>query len=585
MLLSLAPLVVAAALPAADDFVLRWHDLRAFFASNASTLPGVDLSLHLSSARIDALEPESYDVWTGPEARLKRDDAARLIQAAIDATPGAEVRSVVSRDGLVRVTGNEAAQAAAASAVAALSAAGADAAVVEVHRVDRDAIPSGAGAVLDRSAVAALLESDGVALAARSTARIGRDSRLGEPEIRSFVWDYDVEAAQGALGVDPAVSVLRTGLEVGARVDRAADGQRFVVQVWGRDGSIADPIRTIDLEALGGTPVELPEVATSVWAMSGIVEPGGAILVNDGDDGALLLRITGDAEAPAGLVPIGANAIPGMRPQIPWLPRTSPTGGLPIIDGANDALESFGFADVGAFEAVLSDAFIEVTVAGHAQRYGTSLVLTGPDEVTAPAREAARALAEALPEQAASIELRYDLVPAAELAAAIADPTAFAAAAESSISASSIVGGAALLVGGVETAYLQDFDVQVAQGAQVPDPNIGIAFDGFALWCAPLPGANDARPVWFDFQLHANDPETRTLELANYTPAPTDGAKDLPRAMGTFDRTLSVELPTTSRAAARTLLNVADGVWTNVTAQPMPGTDQALVVVARVVTR
>lgn len=575
----------------ADDHSARWYDLRAIVAAGAPAPAGVDLRLHLSV--FDGSSAEGPDVALGTESSLTMELCVAAIEAAIGADSAAKLVGIDARAGLIRVTGNDAAQAAAARTVVALGEVMDDSVNVEVFRIDDALLPHGMESVLDSATASELIEGlDGIA-AHRRSVRVGRSAGLGEENSTTVLYDYDVEIAQGAVATDPMVIALSTGFRVGVRVDRASDGRRLVVRVWGRDGELAAPLERFAIASMGDTPIELPEVATSMWTSSAIVEPGAAIVIDHDGGGrsALVIRVSAPkgSMAPAALLPLGELALRPMRPSVPFLAAASPSGGRPWprddMDLARGLAPRLHLED-GAPAAFIQVAFEEILQGGLALPFGSALLLPTPFATDGPAGEILEGLREALPVATTAVDLRYSVLPSSVARTELESGNlqALADSADGRLLGCGVDNDALMLVGGVEYAYLMDYDIQIAAGAIVGDPIVHHVFEGIAVWCTPLRNADGRISAWFDVQAHAPTPRMRSVDTSSYHPGGGDGDKDLPVTTGTFELDQKIQLPVTHRAAIRTLVQASEGEWSLVMAQPLTGTDTTLIVLTRMTT-
>lgn len=568
-----------------DDHVRRWYDLRAIISTSVTVETLIDLRLHLESAWIDALEPDFYDIPTGPEQILHMHESLEAIAAAVDAAPQADVADLTLHAGRLLVVGNEAAQDTVERAIEALHSAVSDTVSIELYRLDGDRIPLTTSAVLGAGAASELIARLGDSPVAVETLRTGRRARLGDSAVTTFLADYDVEVAQYMKAADPVVSVLATGIEVGVRVDRAADGRRFIIRTWGRDGAIDGPIRVLRLDAIGGAKIELPRVSTSLWTASAIVEPGGALVIDHDGGGrsALILRIpaSGVTVTPHALIPLGELSLPPMRPMVHELSAATPSGGAPRLENKGE-FEFVQWDDDYTLASLVEDALDNILANGVARMFGSALLLSAPETDTREAREAVDALQMELAIGTITVDVRYGYVAPRDVGPVLNEggAAAFAETATGRLLGAVIENDALLLVGGTESAYLQDHDIQIAAGVMVPDPIVAGFFEGIAIWCAPVRLGNDGVIAWFDVQAQASDGTPRGIKTSIFVPsAGVQG--DAARTLGTFEETLAIELPVTHRATARTLVESRDGEWTLVMARQLPGTERMLVVVAR----
>ena len=563
--------------------IARRYDLRPAVSVGAPPPPGVIMDLHVSTAAIDALEPDGYDVALGPETKLVAKDCLRAVEFAVASASGA-TESELDQDGRwLYLTGTEAAHRAAAAALHQLEALNLDSVDVEVLTVSRAGHEIESAGWLSAEATSALLTA---AEHHRSLlpVRIGRQATLNQTQTRSFLYDYDVEIAQGAVVADPVVSILRTGTHIGVRVDRAANGTGFIVRTWGRTGREAAPMRIVKLPVMGNTPIELPSVRSSIWTSSARLAPGEAMVVDAGTDELMLLRVlpsTGSTSMPP--VSLGAYALQPMRPNLVSLPRTQPSQGFSDPRGSIDDFGPKGLTALPDQKELLARLGLS-----NIHTVGTHLICPDGSSSAQQAAAAIQALSKGQPVVNYAIEVRYRVLDAAQATAIRTEPDWRAFAADpstQSLSSTTIGDDATLLVNGVESAYLADFDTQVAGGAVGPDPIVSTRFQGASIWCAPMKSSSGALRAWFDVQFQEERELPRTVNTVSYHPAPSSGNANDPRFQGDMRLDLPIELSTTESAGGVCLARLTDGAWGHVLTQPIGPDGRELLVIAKITTR
>ena len=565
-----------------------WYDLRPLAVLATEGLRGVDMRLHVSTARIDNIEPDMWDVPISVDEEVSLDDCISAVERAVSADPNAELEEVRVFRGRLQVVGNAAAQAIAKRTIGSLHALAAESVKVDVLRIGTERLPEGSGAILSPEETVLLFErAAGIPQLSQDMA-LGRRAILGQERTTSFIADYDVEVAQGAMVPDPVVSILRTGLSLGLRVDRAADDRRLVVRVWGRDGDLVLPMSSVAQPGFADAPIELPAVRSGVFVSSGLIEPGGAMVLSHGGGktGAMVIRITAgerSASYPSETVILGEHMLGDMRVNPLRLPQAAPSGGW----GSNDeqlAEQTAPWADDGVGARGFVDEVLDLPrLADSLVPFGSRALYVGADDERTQLRQSFSEYAATAPRHTFQVQAAYATVSADEAAAlrASGDYASFAKAAENRLSGAVLEGDTLLLVGGTESSYLQDYDVQIAQGAAIADPIIWTTFEGMGFWCSPVAAADGGMQAWFDITYHAPGATQRSMPIANYHANIGDASKDHAQATGRYKLDLEVQLRETRRAATRALITLDGADWRLVTSQPIAGTKDVLVVVAK----
>lgn len=565
-----------------------WYDLRPLASLATESLRGVDMRLQVSASRIDQLEPESWDVPISVDEEASLDDCLSAIEGAIAADPSAELEDVRLFRGRIQIAGNAAAQAIAKRTMASLVALTSESVQVDVLRVSAERLPEGCGPILSPAETTLLFERVGGIGQLSQDIALGRRAILGQEKSTSFVADYDVEVAQGAMVPDPVVSIVRSGLSLGLRVDRAADDRRLVVRVWGRDGDLVAPMPSLAKIGFADAPIELPAVRSGLFVASGLIEPGGAIALSHGGGktGTVVVRISAGERSvsyPSETVILGEHMLGDMRKNPVYLPQASPSSGWSRNDQqlaeqtapwTGDGIGASGFVDEILGLPRLAESLVP---------FGSRALYVGADDDRTQLRQSFAGYAATAPRHTFQISAAYATVSADEAAAlrASSDYSAFAKSADYRLGGAILEGDTLILVGGLESAYLQDYDVQVAQGAAIADPILGTTFEGMGFWCSPVAAANGECQAWFDLTYHAPSGATRAMSIANYHANIGDASNDHAQATGRYILDLELQLPETRRAATRALITLKAEAWRLITAQPIADTQEVLVVVAK----
>lgn len=563
-----------------EEAVARRYDLRGVLLSDVPVFDQVDARPQLSSARLEALRAETYDPGLGPVAALDEDEVVELLAAAAQrADPGA---STALRNGWLQVRSTSDGHAAVAQALRTLRAVAEESVMVDVHRLDDRAGLRGHGPILDARQAGELLRALRGTLEARQSVPLGRNVQLGDSGVISCLYDEDVSGAV-LHAFDPTVTVVALGLELGVRIDRACDGERYVLRTWGRDGGPEGPM---PLSRAGG-PVprvlETPVVPTARFCASGLVPPGGALLLDHGGGGGgavlLHLRTASRPAAPGGSVPLGTLALPPSRQWWTWAADPEPSAGL--RSSPHDPRIKTWMGEAGA----VFDEFADGGFGAEGLAFFGPTALPGvggPD-----AEELARVVAElrtAAPPRSITVDLRYGLVERGGLEAVLERGTLdrWAARAEGRLSGAAIAGETLVLVGGTERGYVRDLDMQVSfSGASPPDPIVSSIFEGVSLWCAPVVRPDGRIAGGLRFSLRRSPGAIRTVETQVLRGQWLDRGLPLPSTVGSHP----IGLPRVQRAVVVTVMDAVPGEWTLVSARPLGGSEESLVVAVRMEAR
>lgn len=584
---SLAPL---AAQDGGDEASVRWYDTRALLLPELAGPPFVDLRPHLSAALLYALQPDGFDVPLEDPTRFAELGVGDLLATLLGELPEPLDFDLDSREGVVRVEGSAAVHAEVARRLAELTALATAHVDVEVWRVPAVALPASARALLPRDSAEVVPAMQGAVLVARRPVPLGRAASLATPASESILYDYDVEVAQAALAVDPQVTIVRTGLELGAQVRLAADG-RLLVRAWGRDGRLDRPIREVDVAGFDGATLELPRMAVTVMAGSACLEAGEALVLGAGADAYVLRFQKGDGTAAIGaaaspFVPTGTLTATAARSPRLEVRQATPSGGIEPLD--RDRPSWLGELGAVLEPDELFDALRDLRDArglpGRMALLGDLVYVPDDGPLRAAIRDELAALAVNLASETFDIELRYGTLRPEQVASLdSADTAALAAQLPARLLGAARAGESLILVQGREAFELVDFDVEIAQASAVPDPVVAPIFHGVTVSCIPLraPDGRVAAALELVHQVH-RDPSRRTL-TADWDPEPTTTLDENPQPIGRLVRRNAIELPATTRVEVRATAYAADGAWCLVQLAPVGGgSDDVLAVVARI---
>jgi hypothetical protein len=581
-----ATYVLTALAPASsrqDEVLVRWHDARALLAPELTREPSIDLRTHLRAARLNDLEPDRYDIELEEPLSLVREGLGDILEELVLGVPGVEDLDIDERSGVLRVAGSALAQAEFARLLVDLSTLATDSVEVELRRLTSVAWGAQRGAVLDAAGAEALFAGGQTSLIARRTIPVGRSSALSTSAFESFLYDYDVEVAQAAVAADPQVTVMRTGIDFAAHVRVAADG-RLALRVWGRDGASEQPHRERVIPGFGGAALQLPRVVTQLFVGSAVIPAGGALLVGDANGASgFVVRVQrpNGASAPGGATsPFVACGEVALRAARTW-PRAphhaSPSGGWQPRD--DDKPAWFEDMDPLLEPEEVFDTFQDLCqergLEGRMRRIGAYIYVPDEGALRTATREHVAGLNGALAAETFEVELRYGELPSTELAGLVTKSTQegsfeplLARLAQRVLTAARS-GDSASVTQGVESFYLQDYDVEIAQAASIPDPIVAPLFEGLTFWCLPLRAATGEVVTTVDLVRHAAATTLREFGIADWDHKATTEVDKNPLPIGEFVLRNKVELADSRPVVVRNTTRTEDGAWALVVVAPI----------------
>lgn len=572
-----------------DEAVVRWYDVRAL--SNAHVEDrGVDVRPHLESSFLDQLEPDSYDVQV--EDLFSPEDYGweqLLLDALGDEWPDDQV-FIDERNGMLRVEGTAQTQAEVRTILAELSEELLRTARVEFFALRPADVPRGSGSVLSAAEVDALLAEAEPLDYAVASAPLGQRARLGRSGTRSALVDYDVEVAQYARMADPIVTVLYEGTELGVLVLARDDGG-FFVRLWGRRGKRAGEPREVRLAGLGDTPIELPSMWTSVSAASAGIPDGGGLLLGEdwSENGLWLVRVAGDGSdtADSGFVPLGELSAVPLVLGMPEPTLASPSGGFPEVDFSlseqlGDVAGEPSFAVEDLFERLM-DERDEHDLGGSLLLLGSDLYVRRSPALLEHVRTSVDAIRGEFTGPTVEIDLRLGLLDRATAIGLVRDGAGadLLEHLDHRVLGTARLGDTLVVMGGKESYYLKDHDVEIAQGSAIDDPVVANVFDGIALWCLPNRLLNGDLSLLVELAVQRLPGDVRPIPTIYWEPRdPTDASEEnIPT--GTFHDTALIEREATTRAGVRSRIELQNGSWKLLTASGIGGEERMLVAMVR----
>lgn len=535
----------------------------------------VTLPLHAAFAAIGSPEQS----WEMEPDGLSSDAAMELLSAAIGDQQW--VGEGVMRDvrgGRMWITHKKEILDRFGATLAYLERAATQSAIVRVYELPVAAVDTLPGQVILSARETSALLNAGKPTAA-SSVRIpdGGTQRIRSGRSHSFVADYDVEVASDAEIADPVVATLRAGLDVNVLMRILPTGQ-YYLRVGGRLARVLS-WRDHDPMSTWVGKLQMPRIATTAVAGTGLVEPGGSIALGlAGEHGGhlILVQVSGQPDTgavgnerlrvvPAGLVGEENWILPPMS-----VPGPVGTGKL-----NRDLDTSVGDKDA---DAILEGDHLSELIRRTVQPpiwdegEGVSLnyqrpyfLLVGPQGLL---NESQRLLAEVHRQvvQTRGLEFRAGFVSSADgvaIAAGKGDLKSVASTLKTKGCVATRVGDQFRLINGIETAYLKDHDPEIAEEATISDPQVDTFFTGLAI-NGHLTGTSQGGTV-----LHG--------EFVY---------RDLVESIASFHGNANdvglVETPVTTSWQGRVDLPLEPGSWMLVGVAPLQEEERSLVILARV---
>ena len=456
--------------------------------------------------------------------------------------------------------------------------------VAEVHLLPGTALSGGNG-LLRAADAERVLGDAGAHPMFVGTATVGVPLLLQANRDQRYLRDYDTEVAQASQIPDPKIDVLRFGDGFRLVFEHGLDGRLFATVLGATSRPESDPVvrplRTVDQKGLHETSlVQLPRVAVQEQATQALLGDGDALLFgpSSGPNGApaavwcVRVRRPHAAPAPAGedwaVLPL-ADLLARFRPQSTrhrWLALPGPREDDPtersFVEDREDVRARW--LDAGNLAAILRQS-LQGEVHRSLQLDGTLLSVAAPPAELAALRTRLDQLAVDCQRQV-SVELRWGRLDAKATATwldARADIGELAGRLPDACLAASIVDGWFGISVGREQSIVRDFEVEIAQEANTPNPIIEPLFTGFAVNGRVLPVDAASYRLQVQFGFAELDGDVQTFDLKN-------------------ERFGDIDLPRVRNLTFRMAPIVADNRWTLLQIAALPGIDQHLVLVGRV---
>jgi len=535
----------------------------------------VTLPLHAAFAAIGSPEPS----WDMEPDGLSSDTAMDLLSVAIGERhwqAEGVMRDV--RGARIWITHKKEILDRFGATLAYLERAASQSAVVRVYELPVAAVDALPGKVILSARETAALLNTGKPLAA-SSVRIhdGGTQRIRSGRSHSFVADYDVEVASDAEIADPVVAILRTGLDVNVLMRILPTGQ-YYLRVGGRLSRVLS-WRDHDPMSTWVGKLQMPRIATTSVAGTGLVEPGGSIALGlAGEHGGHLILVQVSGQPDTGTVGTERlRVIPaGLAGEENWiLPPMSVPG--PAATGRLNREIATNVGDRDA-DAILEGDHLSELIRRTVQppiwdeAEGVSLqhqrpyfLLVGPEDLL---NETQRRLVEVHQQvvQARSLEFRAGLVSSSDgitIAAGKGDLESVASTLKERGCVATRVGDQFRLINGIETAYLKDHDPEIAEEATISDPQVDTFFTGLAIHGHVTASSEGGTVLHGEFVY-----------------------RDLVEPIASFHGNANdvglVETPVTTSWQGRVDLPLEPGRWMLIGVAPLQEEERSLVILARV---
>jgi hypothetical protein len=322
----------------------------------------------------------------------------------------------------------------------------------------------------------------------------------------SLLLDYDIELAQGAAIGDPIVYEVSAGSRLHLQAAPVADGLALAL-TWKHGELVSDNRREIGLSASINTESgksQVFEVASRMQGYKlanrsagfGCMLPRGKVLAlrasTDQARGAtnevvLIRQVSGGltARAEFALSPSSKLVLADTGSAVP--PAVRAGGSLLYPNTVPPGLPPTGMYTAALLTSNLRESdhglVLDLMQRGEREHVGLSEIgrwavllpidLTAGEDGEAIAREQAEALATLGALAADMTQFGLELT--------VLDGRARVASATLPLRN----GTGAVVTLGMESAFVRDLDVEVAQFAAIPDPHVGVSFDGLALYVKP----------------------------------------------------------------------------------------------------
>lgn len=352
-------------------------------------------------------------------------------------------------------------------------------------------------ATADASTIAELVKNLPLLWKAHSTALSGQQVAMSQERFTSYIGDVDIEVAEEAKIGDPKTTTMFEGIRLVVEPHALIGTTDRVVKCQFAIGEKERDTEDVSTGVKSLSHIGIPHLRASSGAFSGRVKSDGALLLSlqsRGDSGSNLLLVvqTGKVGSPVGnevsagrtlLLPVSGMAGGSLRADSSLkFESEGDRGGYPNLEEYEEA-EDLGEMLVNLLRESIGDeldngdASIDLTDNGHSSGF---ILVHGSEKI----RTQARSLLITLQDhwlRTTEIKLRTTLEPAPATTTTFSElspttnqpgPTYHA------LTFPSLHGHTALIMKGVESAVIQDFDVEIASKSTLANPVVHPTFSG-----------------------------------------------------------------------------------------------------------
>lgn len=556
--------------------VVRVYDLRTLLLATGNMAGPSLLRLPLRDSCIGPAGEAYYRKNLGeryePELSLPGKRVQKLVEShllARSADPDAQVE--VSEQ-LLRVTAPEPLQKEVAAFLGWLEGELTRSVTLQLMHLPAAAVKVESAPSLSRSEVAALLKEHPPISILSTSARLGATAHLRGSRREQTVTDQDVEVSEEAVISDPLVRSLFEGHEALVTAQPAAGGL-FLAHLELRHARLADPPRLVDLSGSRIASIQTLRASSTLLAGSALVEPGGGLLVGHDADGdsVMLLRVIPEAtpqprprQGASALLPLAELLDRQRRRTLPLVPGLNASGYANFDDHQeehDDNLELVSHDEIKAWKLLVfprdRPKYIQLWP------LGARVLHQGTEEQTRTLAGIAAEWTKRL-SGCARLELRVGRLPHGDEAAGegTTDWTATAERLKTAAAGSCRLGDTLMIVGGEESSFIRDYDVEIAKKAVCADPIVDALFTGFGVTATCTRRLDGRLYLEAHFLYQAEFGRRRPYEAGQPEFGPID-------------------LPVTAQVEARPRLTLEKGRWTLLARGPLAHSKDSVIALVR----
>jgi len=317
---------------------------------------------------------------------------------------------------------------------------------------------------------------------------------------------------------------------------------------------------------------------------SGCIANGGGLLVGQDwtEDGVWLIRAQTTrrpASAEGTWVPLAALTTPRMCVLPPWEIGPGPSGGWNRPSHHASLRKCWGIAEQDSTDLVefAADALGFEGSKAHMMAIGGDLFVRGDSRLEQEVSGLMRTWSAQL-SRTVEVELRFGLLEPGRGGAVARGEVPVAALAselDHRLRGACRVGDCLSLIGGRESMYLKDYDVEIAQAAVSADPIIDVFLEGISFWCLPTVETTGRLTVLVEVEMQQALGDWESVPVSFHRGIEVVGESKKPPLNGAIEKTAS------SRADISQVVRPEGGAWILVGCHSLPGMNRAFVAVLR----